>query len=222
MKRILVVAPHPDDELIGVGGTILKNIANGNEVYVVVVTKGMPPLFEEKFVETTRNEARACHKDMGIIHTYYLDYPSTLLDTIPKHKLNGDICEIMKKIVPDEVYIPYAGDMHFDHGIVNEAVMVAVRPKYLFAPSKVYVYETLSETGWNLPDINGGFSPNVFVDISDCFDKKIQMLSYYRSQLEEFPAARSIEAVTALAKYRGALINVNAAEAFMIVREIIK
>ena len=222
MKKILVVAPHPDDEMIGVGGTIIKNIAEGNEVYVVIVTKGMSPLFDPAIIEKTRGEARRCHKKIGIKKTYFLDFPSTMLDTTPKYKLNGAIFDVMKEVMPTEVYIPYSGDMHFDHGIVAEAAMVAMRPKYSFAPEKIYIYETLSETGWNTPEENKKFSPNVFVDISKYIDQKLDVISIYESQFEEFPATRSIQAVHALAEYRGVLANVCAAESFMLAREVIK
>ncbi|MBE7022988.1 MAG: PIG-L family deacetylase [Clostridia bacterium] len=222
MKRILVVAPHPDDEMIGVGGTIIRNIDEGNEVYVAVVTKGFDPLFDENIIEKTRAEARKCHSAIGIKKTFFLDFPSTMLDTLPKHKLNGALMEVVKEINPDEVYIPYSGDMHFDHGIVAEAAMVALRPKYPFAPEKIYVYETLSETGWNFPQVNSGFAPNVFVDISAQLDSKLDALSVYETQFEEFPAARSLQSVRALAEYRGALSNFKAAEAFMLVRSLVK
>lgn len=220
MKKILIIAPHPDDEMIGVGGTIIKNIGLGNEVHVVVVTKGKEPLFDEKLISQTREEAMLCHKSLGIKQTYFLDFPSTMLDVTPKYKLNGAILDIVRQIEPDEVYIPHDGDMHFDHGIVSEAALVAVRPKYSFAPDKVYAYETLSETGWNLPEKNAGFIPNVFVDISECLKDKLEALAMYKTQLEDFPAARSVKAIEALALYRGALSNTRAAEAFMLIREV--
>lgn len=222
MKKILVIAPHPDDEILGVGGTILKNINEGNEVHVVIVTKGLFPLFNPDIIEQTRAEAKRCHEIVGIKNTYFLDFPSTMLDTTPKYKINAALLEIVESIAPQEVYIPHSGDMHFDHGIVAEAAMVTLRPKYGFSPDAIYAYETLSETGWNLPDANSSFVPNVFVDISDYIDKKLSALSIYESQLEEFPAARSIQAVSSLAAYRGALANVKAAEAFMLIREIVK
>lgn len=222
MKKILIIAPHPDDEMIGVGGTILKEIQEGNEVYVVVVTKGFAPLFNEGIVERTRAEARKCHSAIGIRETYFLDFPSTMLDTLPKYKLNGELLNLVREIKPDDVYIPYSGDMHFDHGIVAEAAMVALRPKYDFAPENIYVYETLSETGWNFPHINSAFAPNVFVDISTQLDEKLDALAVYETQFEEFPAARSLQSVRALAEFRGATSGFKAAEAFMLVRSLVK
>lgn len=219
-KKILILAPHPDDEIIGIGGTIIKNIQMGNQVFVAIVTKGYSPLFDENLIIKTRKEAMAVHKSIGVAKTFFLDFPSTMLDTVPKHELNSSIYGIVKEVNPDEVYIPFDKDMHFDHGIVCEAGLVATRSKYSFAPSTIYIYETLSETGWNLPRANSEFMPNVFVDISQQLESKLNALSVYASQVEEFPAARSIEAVKSLAMYRGALVNVDAAEAFMLVREV--
>ena len=98
--------------------------------------------------------------------------------------------------------------------------MVALRPKYSFSPKKIFIYETLSETGWNIPNINNEFIPNRFVDISKQLDRKIDALSVYKTQLSPFPNARSTESVVALAKFRGTTMNKEAAEAFMVVREI--
>lgn len=220
MKRMLVVAPHPDDEIIGVGGTIIKYIDAGNEVYVAVVTKGMPPLFNEIGVEKARAEARICHRMLGIKKTFFLDFPSVMLEEQHRYEINQSILDVVKEVLPDEVYIPHVGDMQKDHQIVAEACMVALRPKYSFAPSKIYAYETLSETGWNIPNVQNEFIPNAFVDISGQLDRKLQTMQVYTTQIGVFPDARSLEAVEALAKYRGAVMNKKAAEAFMLVREI--
>lgn len=220
MKKVLVVAPHPDDEIIGVGGTILKEISSGNEVYVCIFTKGVSPMFEESLVEKTREEARTCHREIGVKETIFLDFPAVMLEKENRYELNGALLETVKRINPDEVYIPHIGDMQKDHQIVAEACMVALRPKYDFAPSAIYAYETLSETGWNIPNVANEFIPNRFVDISDHLQGKADAMKYYGSQLSPFPNARSIEAIEALAKHRGSLMNVMAAEAFMVVREI--
>ena len=124
------------------------------------------------------------------------------------------------KIEPDEVYIPHVGDMQKDHQIVNEAVMVAVRPKYEHKVYAVYAYETLSETEWNIPNTINAFIPTVYHDISGFLEKKKQALSCFKTQLSEFPNPRSLKAVDALAKYRGSTAGVRAAEAFVLIREI--
>lgn len=219
MERILVIAPHKDDETLGVGGTMIKKIEAGCEVCVCIVTSGKAPIFVEDDIGT--NEAKRAHKMMGIKRAFFLDYPAAMLETVPRYELNARLIDIVKDIEPNEVYIPHIGDMQKDHQIVAHAAMVACRPKYSFAPKRIFAYETLSETGWNIPNIQNEFIPNVFVDIAQCLDKKIEALKCYKSQLGIFPDARSIEAVEALAKYRGALMSMEAAEAFMLIREIL-
>lgn len=219
--KMLVIAPHPDDEMLGVGGTIIRNIAEGNEVYICIVTKGGPPLFPSDVVEKTRSEARTCHEAIGVKETIFLNYPSVKLEKENRYEINGKILEIIQRIRPDEAFIPHRGDMQLDHQIVVDASMVALRPKYTHKVKRIYAYETLSETGWNIPTVQNDFIPNVYVDISAYLSQKLQAVKIYQSQLSEFPNPRSIEAVEALAKYRGCSVNVKAAEAFMLIRQII-
>lgn len=218
--RVLVVAPHPDDEIIGVGGTIAKRVKSGDEVYVCVVTKGIKPLFEKDFVEQGRNECRTADKMLGVKETIFLDFPAVMLETVPRYELNAKISEIVQRINPEEVYIPHRGDMQIDHQMVVDAVMVAVRPRGNNYPKRVYAYETLSETGWNIPNTTNEFIPTVYEDITDTFEVKLKSMDVFQSQLAPFPAARSIGAIEALAKFRGATVSVEAAEAFGLIREV--
>ncbi len=220
MKRILVIAPHADDEILGVGGVMARNIAEGNEVYVCVVTRGEEPLFTKELVDKLRAETLAAHKFLGITKTYFLEYPAVMLEGVPRYKLNQSIMDVVSEVEPDEVYIPHAGDMQKDHQLVNEAVMVAVRPKYTHKISAVYAYETLSETEWNIPNTVNAFIPNVYVDIGSYIETKKKALAYFATQVSDFPDPRSLEAVEALAKYRGSTVKANAAEAFALIREI--
>lgn len=218
--RVLVFAPHPDDEVIGVGGTIAKRAMAGNEVYVCIVTKGCQPLFNEVFVEQGRNECRKADKLLGVTDTFFLDFPAVLLETVPRYELNGKIFDTIQKVKPDEVYIPHRGDMQIDHQMVVDAAMVGLRPKYENVIKRIYAYETLSETGWNIPNAVNEFIPTVYENISDTIDRKLEAMKIFQSQLANFPNARSIDAIEALAKFRGATINVNRAEAFTLIREI--
>ncbi len=220
MSKILVIAPHPDDEILGCGGTMIKSIRHGNDVYVCIVTKGMPPLFNDERVELTRQHARDCHHCIGVKKTIFLDFPCVTLEKEDRYRLNQAILDVVKEIRPDEVYIPHYGDMQKDHQIVVDAAMVALRPKYNWGIKRIYGYETMSETAWNIPNIQNEFMPNAFVDISEELDEKLKALSFFKLQIGDFPDARSLEAIEALAKYRGALMNMRAAEAFMMIREI--
>ena len=218
--KILVFAPHPDDEIIGVGGTIAKRVQNGDDVSVCVVTKGQSPLFNVNSVEQVRNECMQADLKLGVKETIFLDFPAVMLESVPRYELNAKIIEVIQRIKPDEVFIPHRGDMQLDHQIVVDAVMVAVRPRGNYYPKRVYAYETLSETGWNIPNVVNEFIPTVYEDISGTLDLKLRAMSIFKSQLAKFPNARSTEAIDALAKYRGSTVSVNAAEAFTLVREI--
>lgn len=218
--KILVIAPHPDDEIIGVGGTIAKRSKAGDEVYVCVITKGQEPIFTKAFVEQGRNECICADALLGVSETLFLDFPAVMLETVPRHKFNERISEVVKEIEPDEVYIPHHGDMQLDHQLVADAAMVALRPKHRHVVRRIYAYETLSETGWNIPNTINEFIPNVYEDITDTFQQKLEAMNIFKSQLCDFPSARSIGAIDALAKYRGAIVNLKAAEAFCLIREI--
>lgn len=218
--RVLVIAPHPDDEIIGVGGTIAKRVNAGDEVYVCVVTKGQEIMFDRDYIEQGREECRKADAMLGVSETIFLDFPAVMLETVPRYKLNSGISDQIQRIKPDEVFIPHRGDMQLDHQMVVDATMVAVRPRGNYYPKRVYAYETLSETGWNIPNSVNDFIPTVYEDISKFIELKLDAMSLFESQLAQFPAARSIEAIEALARFRGATVNVKAAEAFSLVREI--
>lgn len=218
--KILVIAPHPDDEIIGVGGTIIKNIEQGNTVYICIVTKGCTPIFPVEQVNQVQNEARKCHATLGITKTFFLDFPAAMLDTVRQYELNGRFIDVLKEVKPDEVYIPHVGDIHKDHKIVAESAMVAMRPKYDFAPNRIFAYETLSETGWDIPNVQNQFIPNTFVDISNQLPLKLAYMNIYQSQISEYPDARSLKAIKALAMMRGAEMNRDAVEAFVQIRSI--
>lgn len=218
--KVLVIAPHPDDEIIGVGGTIAKRTQAGDEVYVCIVTKGIEPLFREVFIEQGRSECREADAKLGVKETIFLDFPAVMLETVPRYELNGKIAELVQRINPDEVYIPHRGDMQLDHQMVVDATMVAVRPRGKNYPKRVYAYETLSETGWNIPNTVNEFIPTVYEDITDTFELKLESMDVFKSQLAPFPSTRSMGAIEALAKFRGATVSLEVAEAFSLIREV--
>ena len=211
--NVLVFAPHNDDEILGVGGTMRRHIEENDNVYVCEVTSG-------KMYKTIQQEAKRAHEFLGVTDTYFLNLPVGELRNMAQALINEKFVAVVKRIEPDIVYVPFIGDMHLDHREVVESAMVALRPVYDFKVKEIYMYETLSETGWNLQLSEKSFNPNVWVDISDYFEKKIKSMSYYQSQLKEYPHPRSVEAVEALAKYRGSTVGVLYAESFMLVRKV--
>ena len=217
-STVLVIAPHPDDEIISMGGTISRFINEGRKVHVLIVTKATEDLFSKSSIETTRNEAIKSSKYLGVEKLHFLEgFPAAKLDTIPHFQLNEKLLEIIQKIKPELLFIPHLHDIHKDHQLVHESALVASRPNSnKYQPIQVMSYETLSETEWSLSP----FYPNVFVDISDHLEKKINAMKIYKSQLKKSPNTRSIESIKSLARFRGGTINVRYAEAFMLIRQV--
>ena len=218
--KILVFAPHPDDEVIGVGGTIAKKAQYGDEVTVCVVTRGVEPLYRDEWIVAIQQQCRDADKMLGAMDTLFLNLPAVMLETVPRYELNGKISSVIQQIKPDEVYIPHRGDMQLDHKMIVDACMVALRPKYEHVVRRIYAYETLSETGWDVPNVVNEFIPTVYEDISDTLEIKLEAMKKFPSQVGSFPDARSLLAIESLARFRGATVNCNAAEAFSLVREI--
>jgi LmbE family N-acetylglucosaminyl deacetylase len=220
MGKTLVIAPHPDDEILGCGGTIARLVADGCPVTIAIVTKGMAPQFTDEFVQQIRTEAKAAHNLVGVDDTRYLDLPAAALDTVSATELNATLARLVQDVEPDTLFVPFIGDIHTDHQLTFLAAMVAARPRHVKAPRRIYAYETLSETNWYAPGITPAFIPNVFIDIADTLEKKLEAFQHFESQVRQFPDERSIEAIRALAVMRGASMYRRAAEAFMLVRQI--
>jgi LmbE family N-acetylglucosaminyl deacetylase len=219
-KRILVVAPHPDDETLGVGGTIAKYSAQGDEVFVLIVSGHLPPIYSRKAYEETVSEAYSAFSVLGVKESEFLEIPATMIGDQPLHEVNARISKVVNDFNPHIVLCPYP-DRHIDHRLVFDSVMVATRPVGVGKDIEIIAaYETLSETHWNAPHIEPNFTPNWVVDISDHISKKLNALECYKSQISEFPGPRSIEAVEALAKFRGTQAGFGFGEGLHIVRMI--
>ena len=222
LGRVLVVAPHPDDEVLGCGGTMARLAAEGHAVHVLVATRGQPPAFPEEAVNRVRAEMRKAHALLDIAETHELDLPAAALDTVPAAQVNAEIGNIVQAVSPDTLFLPFYGDIHCDHSIIFQAAMVAARPRHDRAPARILCYETLSETNWYAPPITPGFTPNVFIDISGTLQKKLAAFKCFESQVRPFPEERSVEALEALARARGATVHLQAAEAFMNIRQVVR
>lgn len=214
MKKILVIAPHPDDEVLGCGGTIKKNTKMGDEVYLCVVTSAYEPEWSNFFLKNRKKEIAQSNAILGIKKTYLLNMPTVRLDSISQKQLNDEISKIILEVSPEIVYIPFGGDLNKDHRLVNEASLVAVRPIQNNSIKTVLMYEVLSETEWGIKT----FAPNYYEDISSTFKVKIKSMTSYKSELRKFPHPRSLEGITMLAKKRGSEIGVNYAESFEVIR----
>lgn len=214
--KILVFAPHNDDEVLGVGGTIAKYAAEGHEVFICEVTSGN----NLDRVNLIKSEARKAHEILGVKESIFLDLPVVGLRELPLKDINAEFVKVVKYVNPNIVYIPHKGDMHMDHAMVSHSAMVAMRPIDNKDLKEIYVYETLSETEWNIPTVDNAFIPNVWSDISKFIEKKKSAMNCYQTQIREAPHPRSNEIIEALAKLRGSTIGVSYAESFMLVRKI--
>jgi LmbE family N-acetylglucosaminyl deacetylase len=216
--KVLVIAPHPDDEVLGCGGTIARYTKRGDKVYLCIVTKAYTPDWSEEFLKNRSKEIGKANKALGIKKTYFLNYPTVKLDTVPQNELNDAISKVVKDGKPDILYIPHKGDLNKDHRLVFKSSLVATRP-INHKVKRILSYETLSETEWG--QSIEPFIPNVYVDISETLEKKIEAMKAYGSELKQYPHPRSLEVIEALAKKRGSEVGVKSAEAFILIREMV-
>jgi LmbE family N-acetylglucosaminyl deacetylase len=215
---VLVIAPHPDDEVLGAGGTIARLASEGREVHVCIVTTGGPPRYDPAQTQRVRAEALRAHERLGVAETHWLGFPAAGLAETEHAELNAGIGALVEALGPGLVLVPHPGDMHLDHQACFVSTLVASRPHQPRYPAVLLAYETLSETNWNAPNLSPGFVPSVFVDIGATLDAKLEAFALYESQVRPAPHERSVEALRALATLRGATVHRAACEAFLPVR----
>ena len=220
IEKTLVIAPHPDDELLGCGGTLLRRKAEGVELGWLIVTG----ISEETGwslakVRQRDEEIAKVETGLGVDQVYNLQLPTTMLDTIPMCELIQQFSQVFHDFEPDEVLVPHRGDVHSDHRMVFDAAAACC--KWFRNPTikRVLAYETLSETELSLYP-SSTFHPNFFVGISPHLEEKLNLLCIYNSEIGEFPFPRSLTAVRALAQIRGASSGFEYAEGFELLREI--
>ncbi len=219
MSKILVIAPHPDDETLGCGGALFRHKAEGDDIYWLIITGfNQDGSWQEKVVKKRDNEIDAVAEKYGFSDVFNLRLPSTKMDTLPLSDLIGEISKVYKKVEPDIIYMPFAYDVHTDHQIIAKALQSTL--KWFRYPhiKKVYMYETPSETEFNFVE-NRVFRPNVFVNISIYIEDKIEVMKIYAGEMGEFPFPRSEKTLRALAILRGSQSGFNSAEAFELVYE---
>lgn len=222
-KKVLVVAPHPDDESLGCGATILKHIAEGDEVHWLIMTAmSTDSGYTEEQISKRESEIAHVAKAYGFKTYTNLSFKPAGLDTESISTLVGSISPYIQELKPDTIYLPFRGDVHNDHQITFDAFIASTKAFRAPFVERILIYETLSETDFNLNPNEGAFSPNVWVDISAYLPKKIQILSLYQSEIADFPFPRSIKAIEAIASVRGVQCVADAAEAFILIKEIIR
>ncbi|MCJ1960693.1 PIG-L deacetylase family protein [Novosphingobium mangrovi (ex Hu et al. 2023)] len=218
--KVLVVAPHPDDEILGCGGTMARLVQEGHEVEVCLVTRGRPPAFDEEGVARVMAEMEQAHAHLGVSRVHRLDFPAARLDTVPAWQINRAIGEVVEEVAPDTLFLPFVGDIHLDHQIAFLGAMVAARPRNAGVPKRILCYETLSETNWLAAPVTPAFVPNCYIDIGATLQRKLDAFALFESQLKPFPDERSLKTIESLAVVRGSTVFAQAAEAFVVVRQI--
>ena len=217
-ESVLVVVPHPDDEILGLGGTIAKLSHQGCRVTVLTISGHLPPLYPVEAYEQTVREAHLAHAVVGVSESIFLEIPATMIGDVPVHELNRRVLEVVNDVRPTAVFCPYP-DRHVDHRLVFDAAMVATRPVGAgLGIEVVAAYETLSETHWNAPHIEPNFTPNWVVNITDFIELKKRALNCYQSQIGEHPGPRTVEAAAALATFRGTQAGFQHGEGFHVIR----
>jgi N-acetylglucosamine malate deacetylase 1 len=216
--RVLVIAPHPDDETLGCGGTLMRWRHEGSELAWLIVTSAYEnAAWSRESLQRREGEIERVTAGIGFSEVVNLRMPATRLDTLPIGDLIERFAAVFKAFVPTHLLLPSRSDAHTDHRVVFDAA--AACTKWFRYPSVrlVLAYETLSETGFGI-DADPGFHPNFFVDISDFLERKLEIMKVYGSEMGEFPFPRSSEAIRALATLRGAVAGSGAAEAFQLLR----
>ena len=228
MSTVMVIAAHPDDEVLGCGGAIAKHIHNGDEVHVLILAEGVTSRDEMRDREGRQDDllklkemAYEAHKILGSSSIKLMDFPDNRMDSV-------DFLDVVKVIEneinvrkPKIVYTHHSGDLNIDHQIAHKAVLTACRPEPGVSVKKIYCFEVPSSTEWQTPMSKDSFMPNTFIDITDNLEKKLKALEFYKSEMKPWPHSRSIKAVEHLTSWRGCSVGFEAAEAFVAVRDLI-
>lgn len=225
MKKVLVVAAHPDDELLGVGGTIRKLANQGIECRAVIIGEGITSRADKRSeadfdeLKELQKDARLAANRVGYISIDFCELPDNRLDSMDLLDVIKVVTKYIEMYHPDTIFTHHHGDLNIDHRIVCEAVLTACRPVGDYYVERIYSYETASSTEWNYT-YGEPFNPTVYFDVTDTVEAKIEGMACYRSESAEYPHPRSAKALRALASYRGSNVGVEMAEAFISLREI--
>ncbi len=223
-NNILVVVAHPDDEVLGCGGTIAKHILNGDTVNLIVMSDGESSRTNIKNIKKKINlRIKSLEKSsqiLGINKIFKFNFPDNKFDSLPLLDIIQKIEPLIKKIKPDIIYTHYINDLNIDHRIVAMSINTICRPSFIKKmPKKIFSFEVLSSTELNFMN-NNQFNPNYFVDISKTFKLKIKAIKQYKSEIRDFPNGRSLKGIEVLSNYRGLSCGFKNAEAFILLKEL--
>lgn len=223
-KKILIVAAHPDDEVLGCFGTVSKLIKEGYEAYTLILGEGKTSRLDTRKVEENKEQLKILNDEIkkandiiGIKKCFVYDFPDNRFDSVDLLDIIKVISKIKEEIKPDIIFTHYQNDLNIDHKITYQAVITATRPIENESVKEIYSFEILSSTEWQYPI---SFSPDVFFDIQDTIELKLNAMQCYKSELCLYPHPRSLEGIELNAKYNGMRVGKNYVEAFKSVRVI--
>lgn len=225
MKKILVIAAHPDDEVLGMGGTIAKFASEGKEVHLLIVTDGSTSQYRgtsnlQAILDKKKIETEDCATVLGFKSVSYGNLPDMKLDAIPHIQINQVIEKCIDKIKPNTVFTHFWGDVNVDHQNVYRSTLVAVRPVMGQVVKRLYCYQVPSSTEWTPCNPNTMFVPNVFIDIEKYANQKYEAFSQYSTELREYPHPRSVRYLRETDIANGLKVGLKSAEQFMLLRQI--
>jgi N-acetylglucosamine malate deacetylase 1 len=221
-KKILVVVAHPDDEVLGCGGTMARHVNNRDKVHVVFMSNGVTSRMHvnDKEIENRKRAAINASNVLGVVNSsIFLDFPDNRMDTVALLDIVQTLEQVIHKIGPEVVYTHHLGDLNIDHQTTHKAVMTACRSQPGLCVKEIYAFEVTSSTEWQTPGVNP-FCPNVFIDIADYIDLKKKALKEYAKEMRQPPHSRSIDNLVHLNALRGNSVGVDYAEAFVLLRKI--
>lgn len=224
--NVLVVAAHPDDEVLGAGGMMQRHVAQRDQVFVLILGEGITSRYTNR-AQTPKNEVRKLRtcsekalKLLQVTKGFYRNFPDNRFDSVDLLDIIKEIESVKKQVGAQIVYTHHAGDLNIDHQITFQAVLTATRPVKTETVKQILSFEVPSSTEWNISQHNNGFFPNVYFDISNYLNKKIKALQLYSSEVKPPDHPRSSHGLKTLATWRGLQAGKKAAEAFELVRYI--
>jgi len=221
VRRILVVAAHPDDEVLGCGATIAKHVESGDHICIAFMANGVGSRDASDKSSESRKSATQCALNvLGVNSIRQFDFPDNKMDSIPLLDVVQAIEKLIEELRPEVIYTHYAGDLNIDHQVTHQAVITACRPQPSTWVKEIYSFEVLSSTHWQSQSMANVFNPQYFVNVEQFIEQKIKALECYDEEIRPYPHARSYKSIRALAMHRGATVGIMHAEAFQIERII--
>lgn len=221
--NVLAISVHPDDETLGCGGMLLRHHAEGDNIDWVIATQAHSPRWPQATIDRKVAEVKSVASGYSMRSVHKLGLPTTRLDVTPLGEVMEGLRKVIEQVRPAVVYLPHYGDVHTDHHVVFLATFSVLKSFYMrsLGVRRVLTYETLSSTEAAPPQPFRAFVPNVYMDVTKHVDRKIEIMGLYASETQPDPMPRGPSAIRALARYRGATVGVEYAEAFMLVREVV-